>query len=651
MDREQFEIIKAIHCKSFKNNPKDNKLNDILNYLKKENFITGNLAITDSGYKFLEQYKVKNAVIMAAGISSRCLPFSKIIPKGLFKIKNEVLIERQIKQLQSAGIKNIVLVVGYMKEKFLYLKDLFNLIIIENDDYIDRNNNHSLFLSQNYLDNAYICCSDIYYPHNVFSLYEYDSNFACKYSDEYIDEYCITETKNNYITKIQRGAKNCWYTMGHVYFSKSFSEQFIDLLNKEHDYPEVKKMIFDDFHIKHIDKLPAYITEFNLYDILEFDTLQEAIDFDGDFRKFIIDNSFKNWVNEYSGIKRYNTIPTEQKHKRLHLNENLFLPTPKCLDLLKSFTLEDLSIYDAAENDILELELSRVLGLDIQNIFIHNGSADVIKTLLNLTLKKDHNVLIPNLSWNYYKAISSLKFANCVTYNIVEGENAFYHDIDDINRKANKYHPKMIIITTPNNPTGNSISIESLKNTISDNPHSLFLIDEAYWGYSDINYNYKEYLDNFRNVVFTRTFSKFYGLAGVRIGFGICSDVAKEIIDLDLPTFRTSSIGRKLCLTVLNDVQYYDDLKIKIMGIRDWFINELNKIKGVKAYNSDSNFVFVKFPNHNIKEVKSWLDKKEILTRLVFEDPVYGLRITIGPKNNMEEVLNIINLNIKVNGK
>jgi len=620
----------------------DKELLDTVKYLQTQNLVSKDLSVTESGYEAMKPYKVDNAIIMAAGISSRCLPFSKIIPKGLFEIKDEILIERQIKQLQSAGINRIILVVGYMKEKFSYLKDKFGLIIIENDDYVERNNNHSLFLAQKYLHNSYICCSDIYYPQNVFSLYEFDSYFACKYSKDYIDEYCITETKNGYITNIQHGAKDCWYTMGHVYFAEATSKKFIELLNIEHDYPEVKKMIFDDFHIKHIDKLPALITKYNDNDIIEFDTLQEAIDFDGDFRQFIIDNSVKDWVDEYSGIKRYNTVPTEQKNGRLHLNENLFLPSPVCLDILKNISLEEIATYDAAGNDILETELSRIFNLNAQNIFIHNGSSDVIKMVLTLALKKDQNVLIPNLTWNYYKAVASLKFTNCIPYNINENGNIFSHDIDDIIEKSKKHNPKIIIITTPNNPTGNTIDNISLKKIISENPHSLILVDEAYWGFSDVEYNYKEYLDKFKNVVFARTFSKFYGLAGVRIGFGICSDIAKEIIDLDTPVFRTSVISRKLAVAVLRDSQYYDNFKKNIIETREWFIGELNKINGIKAFLSNSNFIFVRFNGYDIKEVKSWFDKKGILVRLVLEESVHGLRITIGPRKIMEEVLTII---------
>ena len=653
MNEKEFNVLASIHKRQGINIEKilsdtrgltEKELETIISGLTAKGFIA-EARLTDDAYKALEPFKVDSAIIMSAGVSSRCLPFSKIIPKGLFEIKGEILLERQIMQMQSAGIGRIILVVGYMKEKFYYLKEKYGIIIIENDDFIERNNNYSLFLAQKYIGNSYICCSDIYYPENLFSQYEYDSYFSCKFSEAFIDEYCITGTKNNYITKIEKGGKSCWYTMGHFYMSKAISEKFIELLNIERDLPEVKKMIFDDFHIKHINKLPLRIKEFKDDEILEFDTLQEAIDFDGDFRQFIIDKSVKDWVDEYSGIKRYNTVPTEQSTGRLHLNENLFLPSPRCLDVLKDTSLLEIATYDARGSDILETEIARVFNLPVQNVFIHNGSSDVIKTVLNLALHKDHNVLIPNLAWNYYRAIISLKFAKCVPYNIIEQEDTFCHDIDDIMRKAKESNPKLIIICTPNNPTGNLISDEDLERIVSGNPHSLVLVDEAYWGFSDTEYDYVKYLHKYKNVVFARTLSKFFGLAGIRIGFGICSDEAKEIIDLDLPTFRTSIISRKLGVAVLQDRDYYSGFKKEIIKIRSWFTEEINRIDGFKAFRSDSNFVLVKASGYDAKEVKSWFERSGILVRLVSEDAFKGFRISIGPRTLMETVLNEIRIN------
>ena len=269
------------------------ELKKVLADLNSRSWIAGS-EVTSAGYTALKPYKVDNAIMLAAGASSRCLPFSKIIPKGLFRIKGEILLERQIAQLQSAGIKQVILVVGCMKEKFSYLKDKLGVILVENDDFIERNNTHSLFVAREYMKNSYICLSDMYYTRNLFSEYEYDSYYPCTFTDQYVDEYCITKMKDNFIAEIKRGAENCWCTRGHVYFNKTVCEKFIELLKIERDYPEVKKKVYDDFIIKHIDKFLLRVKEVYNEDMVEFDTVKEAIDFDSDFREFIIEKSLND---------------------------------------------------------------------------------------------------------------------------------------------------------------------------------------------------------------------------------------------------------------------------------------------------------------------------------------------------------------------
>ena len=123
MTRNQFEVIKAIHQKKLhaanmhmeNNNISEEELRNILDDLQKEKLISADFSVTELGYKAMEPYKVDNAIIMAAGISSRCLPLSNILPKGLFRVKGELLLEREIEQLKAAGINQIVLIVGYKK--------------------------------------------------------------------------------------------------------------------------------------------------------------------------------------------------------------------------------------------------------------------------------------------------------------------------------------------------------------------------------------------------------------------------------------------------------------------------------------------------------------------------------------------------------
>ena len=193
---EKFNVLHAVHrekstalegiCKWTAYG--EEKVTGLLRELRMKGWVDEQL--TESGYQVLDEYKVDNAIIMAAGFGLRSLPLSRIVPKGLYEVRGEVLIERQIKQLQQAGIQEIVVVVGYLKEKFAYLKEKYGVVLIENDDYYRYNNISSLYAAKEYLKNSYICCSDNYFNVNVFSEYVYDSYYSCKYTEEYADEHC-----------------------------------------------------------------------------------------------------------------------------------------------------------------------------------------------------------------------------------------------------------------------------------------------------------------------------------------------------------------------------------------------------------------------------------------------------------------------------
>ena len=105
-------------------------------------------SLTESGRKALEKYRVNNAVILAAGASTRFSPLSLEQPKGLFEVRGERLIERQIRQLQDAGITDITLVLGYKKEMFYYLKEKYGVKFIVNESFNIKNNIESLYLAR-----------------------------------------------------------------------------------------------------------------------------------------------------------------------------------------------------------------------------------------------------------------------------------------------------------------------------------------------------------------------------------------------------------------------------------------------------------------------------------------------------------------------
>lgn len=241
--------------------------------------------ITEKGLESLLPYKVDNAIIMAAGMSTRFVPLSLEKPKGLLVVKNEVLIERQIEQLQEAGIKEIVIVLGYKKEAFFYLEDKFEGIkIIINPEFNTKNNTHTLYLAQKYIKNSYICSSDDYFEENPFEEYVYQSYYAAVHVHEKTNEwYMIPDAKGN-IAKVLKSGEDGFIMLGHVYWDRHFSAGMVGLLNEDHGVGNYDGVLWEQILAEHVKDLPPMeVREYPADAIFEFDSLDELRAFDNNY--------------------------------------------------------------------------------------------------------------------------------------------------------------------------------------------------------------------------------------------------------------------------------------------------------------------------------------------------------------------------------
>lgn len=239
--------------------------------------------VTEEGYRALQPYRVENAVIMAAGLSSRFAPLSYEKPKGVLNVRGEVLIERQINQLRAAGIDDITVVVGYMKEAFFYLEDLYGVTIRVNEEYAVRNNNSTLMLVKEKLGNTYICSSDDYFTENVFEPYVYEAYYAGTFFEGPTDEYCLKTARDGRIVSVAIGGADSYGMLGHAYFDHAFSSVFARILENEYDRPETAPKLWEDLYRDHLKELRMVLRPYESGIIYEFDSLSDLKQFDQDF--------------------------------------------------------------------------------------------------------------------------------------------------------------------------------------------------------------------------------------------------------------------------------------------------------------------------------------------------------------------------------
>lgn len=427
-------------------------VNSIVQTLRGDGLISDS-SITEKGIKALEPYKVDNAIIMAAGLSSRFAPLSYEKPKGLYKVKGQILIEREIEQLRSVGINDITLVVGYMKEKFFYLESKYGIKIVVNENYYKFNNTSTLVLVKDQLKNTFICSSDNYFTENVFEPYVYDSYYAGEYVEGKTDEYCMEYDKNGKITSAVVGGHDCWFMIGHAYFSKQFSSRFAELLENEYKnsgMSDVKAGLWEDLYISHIDELPMYIRKYQNGVILEFDSLDDLRKFDDTYVDNI-DNAIMNNICKVLNCKVHDI------HDIVPIKKGLTNISFKFTCLGKKYVYRHPGVgtdqYINRQSEAYSMSIAKELGLDETFIYMDQTAGWKISTFVencrNLDYHNDHDVdealsLVRRLhqarelsKWDFNIWGKTISFMHRIQ---LRSNRMSFPDLDDLNARIKRVY-------------------------------------------------------------------------------------------------------------------------------------------------------------------------------------------------------------------
>ena len=293
MDKEKFEILRYLsehhdeitQAQIAEGTGKaPESVSTILDALLAEALINDAYQLTEKGYEVMEPYRVKNAIILAAGMSTRFIPVSYELPKGLISVKGEVMIERQIRQLKEAGIQEIIVVVGYMIEKFFYLRSKYNVKLVVNNEFATKNTHSSIYVARDFLSNTYILCSDNYYPQNMFHQYEYRAFYCSVFlaGTSYV-ERAFTYDEEGLIYDTNKPSHDQWIMYGHAYYDHAFTEKFRPLLESYFGRQGVEGMYWENVWAEHVKEIPMWIQKCEPTDILEFDSMDELQAFDPDY--------------------------------------------------------------------------------------------------------------------------------------------------------------------------------------------------------------------------------------------------------------------------------------------------------------------------------------------------------------------------------
>ena len=236
---------------------------------------------TAAGRAALEPYRVTNAVILAAGAATRFIPLSLELPKGLYEVRGERLIERQIEQLREAGIDDITVVLGYKKEMFFYLREKYRVKFVFNAAYNVKNNIESIVLAKDALRNTYICCCDDYFPQNPFRRWEYRPFVSGYETDRRENEMYAETDADGRILRMRPGQDGGLVLMGHAYWTRDFAQAFLSLAEADRELGIYDAFFWEWLVKDNLESLPPLY--FRAYDpdaIFEFDSLAQLRAFD-----------------------------------------------------------------------------------------------------------------------------------------------------------------------------------------------------------------------------------------------------------------------------------------------------------------------------------------------------------------------------------
>ncbi|MBQ5823574.1 MAG: NTP transferase domain-containing protein [Clostridia bacterium] len=358
-------------------------VNKILKQLKEAGLIDENCALTAEGKNKLDLYKVDNAIILAAGMSTRFVPVSYEFPKGLTVVKGEVLIERQIRQLHEAGVEEVVVVVGHMLEKFLYLKEKYNVKLVVNKEYKVKNTHSSVYAAREYLKSTYICCSDNYYPENLFNSHEFHSCYCAQFLKGLSrTERGLIFDKQGLITATAKPCEDMWTMQGHAFLSREFNSVFVSILEDYYDKPGTKDLYWEGIYAENLDKLPMYIVKCSQEDILEFDSVENLREFDPDY---LVHNDLKLTRNI---CKALNAEPKEIKDItpiRAGITNSSFAFTVRGGRYVYRNPGKNTIGYIDRKREKFALETAKRLGLDSSYLYEDENEGWKISYFINIT--------------------------------------------------------------------------------------------------------------------------------------------------------------------------------------------------------------------------------------------------------------------------
>jgi histidinol-phosphate aminotransferase len=343
----------------------------------------------------------------------------------------------------------------------------------------------------------------------------------------------------------------------------------------------------------------------------------------------------------------------QNKLNYLDRNEFNFEPSEEVKNAVRQFDLGKFCfytrIYDEGKKSIFSVYLSQLYGIDEKQIVLGYGAEDLLKKAVHyfLTLGGNKTMLIPKFSWWYYKSIADEVDGTTLQYPVFENGDTFSYDIDGLRQMIADINPKIVLVASPNNPTGNALTPQEMEQLVEMVPQStVVLVDEAYASFISNDASYiKTLIEKHENIIICRTLSKFYGLPGLRMGFGFVGqgEVMNRFTRYANMYLGYDRLSEEVAIAALKSDGHYREIAKVMEEARQMYRNELGALPGFLVYKSLANFVLVKYPIELKERLQKAFAEESYKVKFMNEPGINShMRITLGRREQNRTVCDTI---------
>ncbi len=347
------------------------------------------------------------------------------------------------------------------------------------------------------------------------------------------------------------------------------------------------------------------------------------------------------WSDHIHALEPY--VPGEQpqqKMLKLNTNEHAYGPSPKVHEAIAAKNNANLRLYPSADSAELQHAIAELHQVRPQQVFLGNGSDEVLAHLFNtLFLRDGRPLLMPDISYSFYKTY-------CAYFKIPHEIQPLAEDftlcVKDYSQ-SRAVPPAGIIFANPNAPTGVALPLESIEIIAQANPDSAVVVDEAYVDFGADSA--VTLLNRYHNIVVVRTLSKSYALAGMRVGYAVASaDIVAGLqrVKDSFNSYPLDSLAQAAALAAVQDRAYFDEKCLAIISSRDKLTKDLQAL-GFNVLPSKTNFVFATHPQHEAESLQQQLREHHILVRHFKQKRIEQfLRITVGTPEQCDTLIEAV---------